>query len=161
MFKMIRILFLSLALCPTIIFAAENTSTCPVLSDTLTDQISDASHERYLLVKYRTGGSQGYFDSLHFVSRNSETGQEEIENLFIQSIRGGYEIRYCSPDDREFLEPIEKFNWYSTCTGISPIRQVTSRVSLSKRKEGVVKVTAFLEDFSTPKKREITTGPCK
>lgn len=140
-------------------FATENTSKCIVTSDTLTDNTAAADGERYLLAKYRTGGSQGYFDSLQFVIRDFETGVEKVEDLFLQTKRGGYEIRYCAPDDREYLEPIEKFNWYSTCTGVSPFRQIRGRVSLSKRKVGTVKINAVREDF-TSEKREITTDTC-
>ncbi len=49
--------------------------------------------------------------------RNNETGIESIEDLFVQSKRGGYSISYCNPDDREYLPSIEKFSWHSVCTG--------------------------------------------
>lgn len=154
---MMKILFVSLFLISTNSFAVETTSICPVLSDTLAPDFTD---ERHLVVRYRVGGTRSYFDSLHLIKRDEETEQEDVEELFAQSKRGGYDVRYCNPDDREYLDSTKKFSWYSICTAPSPFQRINTRVSLSKLAEGLVKVRAMREDF-TSEQREIVTGPCQ
>lgn len=142
---------------PFTVFSAEATSICLVLSDS--QNLPDPSKERYLQIKYWSGGSKSYFESLKLIVRDHESGLENIEELFTQTKRGGYDFNYCHSEEREYLEVIEKFNWHSTCTGMKPFREIRGLVSLSKRKDGIVKVTAVREDFSS-EKREIKTGPC-
>lgn len=157
---MLKAILLSLSFHSVESFAVELSSNCPIISDTLTDTTIDAQSERRLVIQYRIGGSRSYFDSLQFVIRNNETGIESIEDLFVQSKRGGYSISYCNPDDREYLPSIEKFSWHSVCTGASPFNRINGRVSLSKRVDGIVKIKAIREDFSS-EEREISTGPCQ
>jgi hypothetical protein len=134
------------------------TVNCPVTSDSSS---SDLGAGDYLHIDYRLLASGGTVDSVVLVKVDSRTGAETSTMLHGQSLRGGYPIGYCNPDQREYVPSMEKFELYSNCTGLPINDRILVRGHFSKATAGLLTISLYDTATGTMQNRKVETGICQ